>query len=559
MKNNRHIRLAGIFLSAVLAAGSMGTAVLAEEEPETTDDPVIAETEDDTAETEYESVPDETEEEISEETEADAEEEYNAPVTYSVFVCGQQVTDANKNDILGDGTASFDPDTNTLTLNGEFDVTGGPYVDDIIQAQNTDLTVTGNAVLRSSGDTGGIHADYGKLTLKGKFEIYTGITPIYAGTGIYIDSGSLTAVTPSYICAVTYYDSVVIGKDVDYVEFSAETHAVGARDSIDIDDELYIKEPDGGYVSDRDATILTADGSVASHVVICRKTPPAPEFSGHQLVLTGSLGLKFGVKIPAGTDTEGSYMTFRLNGETQRINTSDAETAGDRKVYTCSMNTLQMAEEIEAVFHYGDGQEVRQNYSLVDYFSYFDSHASGFSAKTLKLVKAVADYGYYAQPYLIQINHLEGKYAPITKHYETSFDYDAILEAVAANAFTKQISSSAVTAASYKLSLDSDTALSVMMQVPAGTTVNASATFGGKTYRAEKSSSTVWVIKIPGIKASRLGTTITVSGTAGGNFTIKVSALSYVRSVLGGDYDSVARNAVSSLYAYYDAVRANNG
>ena len=49
MKNNRHIRLAGIFLSAVLAAGSMGTAVLAEEEPETTDDPVIAETEDDTA------------------------------------------------------------------------------------------------------------------------------------------------------------------------------------------------------------------------------------------------------------------------------------------------------------------------------------------------------------------------------------------------------------------------------------------------------------------------------------------------------------------------------
>ena len=49
--------------------------------------------------------------------------------------------------------------------------------------------------------------------------------------------------------------------------------------------------------------------------------------------------------------------------------------------------------------------------------------------------------------------------------------------------------------------------------------------------------------------------TITVSGTAGGNFTINVSALSYVRSVLNSDkYKGDAQNAVMALYKYYEAV-----
>ena len=35
---------------------------------------------------------------------------------YYVWVAGTWVTDANKNDVLGDGTVSFDPDSHTLTL-----------------------------------------------------------------------------------------------------------------------------------------------------------------------------------------------------------------------------------------------------------------------------------------------------------------------------------------------------------------------------------------------------------------------------------------------------------
>ena len=37
---------------------------------------------------------------------------------YDIFIAGKQVTDKNKDNVMGDGTVSFDPETNTLTLNG---------------------------------------------------------------------------------------------------------------------------------------------------------------------------------------------------------------------------------------------------------------------------------------------------------------------------------------------------------------------------------------------------------------------------------------------------------
>ena len=288
--------------------------------------------------------------------------------------------------------------------------------------------------------------------------------------------------------------------------------------------------------------------------------PNRPVFKGHQLVLSGTLALRFGVILPEGFDEEGSYVTFTVNEEEQRMAAGEASSQNGRKIFTCYLNSLQMAEEIEAVFHYGNGESIEETYSLTDYFRYFDENAASYNEKTLNLVHAVADYGYFAQPYLTELHHLEGKYAAMTMHYTDGFDYEAIRPEVAGYTFAKGISDSAVTNASYKLSLDADTALSVVMLVPAGTELTASASFGGRTYDAVQESSTQYIIRIPGIKASQLGSTITVSGEAEGDFTITVSALSYVRSVLNSDkYKENAKDAVSALYKYYEAVRAFGG
>ena len=61
--------------------------------------------------------------------------------TYPVWVGETQVTSANKDDILGDGKASFDPDSNTLTLNGL--TLNGAYSEAAILVKGIDLTIRG--------------------------------------------------------------------------------------------------------------------------------------------------------------------------------------------------------------------------------------------------------------------------------------------------------------------------------------------------------------------------------------------------------------------------------
>ena len=84
--------------------------------------------------------------------------------------------------------------------------------------------------------------------------------------------------------------------------------------------------------------------------------------------------------------------------------------------------------------------------------------------------------------------------------------------------------------------------------------LTATATLNGKTFTAAKQKDGSYIIKITGIKASQLGDEITISGNAGGDFTVKVSALAYVNSILNSSTYSdnqAAKNAMASLYYYY--------
>ena len=85
--------------------------------------------------------------------------------TYDLWVAGKQVTETNQNDVLGDGTVSYDPDTHTLTLKDANLTLSGDAEEGIycwIESQLAeDLTITGTATL-SNAD--GIHTD-GPLTL----------------------------------------------------------------------------------------------------------------------------------------------------------------------------------------------------------------------------------------------------------------------------------------------------------------------------------------------------------------------------------------------------------
>lgn len=95
----------------------------------------------------------------------------NTVTGYDLWVSGKQVTSENAGNILDDGTASYDAESNTLALNGA-DInqpyTSGAYTSGIYSAGNINITLKGENNIKVSGGmiASGIHAN-GVINISG--------------------------------------------------------------------------------------------------------------------------------------------------------------------------------------------------------------------------------------------------------------------------------------------------------------------------------------------------------------------------------------------------------
>lgn len=108
--------------------------------------------------------------------------------TYDLWVAGKQVTETNQNDVLGDGSVSYDPDTNTLTLKDAHLTLGEDAEGDVSGCIDSDLadmlTITGTATLSNADGimtTGPLTLKDATLTLTGNIEGDIGEDAIRAG------------------------------------------------------------------------------------------------------------------------------------------------------------------------------------------------------------------------------------------------------------------------------------------------------------------------------------------------------------------------------------------
>ena len=115
---------------------------------------------------------------------------------YPLWIGDTQVDEANKDDIPGvtgeNAKASFDPATNTLTLENVTGVTGST-MGALITAEGINLTVEGSAVLEDKNIDMGIQVAPGSLTLDGDFTISAGSYGIYVQKDVTMVKGSLFA------------------------------------------------------------------------------------------------------------------------------------------------------------------------------------------------------------------------------------------------------------------------------------------------------------------------------------------------------------------------------
>ena len=311
--------------------------------------------------------------------------------------------------------------------------------------------------------------------------------------------------------------------------------------------------------------ILDGTAYQATKDVVIERAKPV--FKTHSLVLSGEIGVHFFMKLPEieGVDYSESYMSFRVKDLEKRVN-FDPEKMNAGKTYyrfTCFVPSIMMAQPITATFHYGEDQTVEQTYTIMQYIQEFEKRSDEFPAATQQVVKALANFGHYIQPFLSDVRgwKIGTDYAEMTEHFKESYSEEelaAVGEAVADQAIVRDPGSSRIQKVTYNLVLDSETAIRVYLKPKRGYSGEVMATLDGGTENvAEAESDGRYLITIPNISAHQLGDMHTISVTAGGSFTIEVSALSYIQSILTSDTykaDQNARNAMAALYEYYHAV-----
>ena len=201
-----------------------------------------------------------------------------------------------------------------------------------------------------------------------------------------------------------------------------------------------------------------------------------PSFEKASLNLGGKIGLNLLMKLPGDeSDYETSYMEFIVNGVTSEAFYDSNSRSRDSSLlkFTCLVNSLEMADEVKAVFHYfGDNEEytVKKNYTIQEYIDKVLGSEESEEAK--ELCKALHDFGYYTQEFLSKANgwSLEGDDAAHVKMSEPYNEYDTWTEADAIMAQYGEINPLGyigldIEKVGLSLILDSDTAISLSFTI----------------------------------------------------------------------------------------------
>ena len=348
-------------------------------------------------------------------------------------------------------------------------------------------------------------------------------------------------------------------------------------------------------------------------------------FHSKALMLSGTLGMYFNMRLSADDEEEfntlygNGEMSFTVSGQKQTVPVSQANKftiSEDGKEVTlygfrCGITSIQMADEISAVFTYGDGQTAEDTYTVRDYLDALTDWGQDENCKMAKvfpdeiynLACAIEDYGHCAQLALSQANNwvIGEKYAEMPKAAEEELSGDNVI--IVADGAVKGIASSDYTSkyeadgsyrefpdmtpfkpddentigltVKYALNLEANTTLEIVLSNSEDNAVTVTdAEFADDVTDWDGGSCTFEgnTVKITDIPAHELATARKVSITTDkGTLTISnLSALSYAAKIIdasddekgtlnttyGNGYYDKLKNAVTALYHYYDKTKA---
>ena len=282
-----------------------------------------------------------------------------------------------------------------------------------------------------------------------------------------------------------------------------------------------------------------------------------PSFKTCSLVLSGQIGVNFYMDLNCLSDTvkNAGVMEFTVGGSPERKVVPFSSETNDNGYnrFTCYVSSIQMADTITAVYRYqnSDGKEstVDMTYSVQTYIE--SALKKNNSVELDDLLKAINDYGYYAQIYLSQYSKKPWVYgtdhAAMSESYTDAYGYTA--EQLSGFAVGDSLNAD-ISNVYYSLTLDSDTAVNLYVEPADGYTGDITAKLGEEDLPVVRTGGR-YKITLSGISAHRIADIYTVTiTTLSGDSTVNVSALSYAYAVLSSE-DSPARDVMCALYDYY--------
>jgi hypothetical protein len=439
------------------------------------------------------------------------------------------------------------------------------------------------------------YGDYtGEIPQCGVYTVY--FRPNYDGGSDWHD-GCIYAERTKFFVTVNDMDkngTVTVDKDVAAAGETV-TVTVTPNEGYELDTLVYMCETGfntGEFdITEIEGTTFEMPAENAAVKATFREAATAePSFETHSLVLDGQIGVKFYMNLDCLTEEEkaASYMTFTISGkgtvpsDPVYCDVNNRNRSRTLYAFACYVNAIQMADTITATFHYGNGQTIEKQYSIMQYYEAFKEHEDEYSEQTRDLVRALVCYGYCTQQYLMEAKNLplgydEASYAPIIPPGEltgmvTGYEYATIADMIEEDSLLfkiKNMNDENIKGISFMLALDSETKMRVTFTPDPSYTGIATCSSDNANEAEMQKVGGRFVAEVPNIPAHKLGEMHRIFAYTGDNCyspvaithtEIEASPMSYVYLMLtrtGATENE--KNCGAAIYTYWQAAQAYIG
>lgn len=159
------------------------------------------------------------------------------------------------------------------------------------------------------------------------------------------------------------------------------------------------------WTTDKAAVTLNATGSAKNFTFTAEYASERPAVSlyGRSITLKDNIDVNYYMEMSDSVFEHDAYLEFKIGGQTYKLNASDvAEVNENGKTlykFSCPVNAAQMSDTIETRIVIDNNTKEEYSYSVKEYASELLSKSNEYPAETVKLVKALLNYGTAAQTF----------------------------------------------------------------------------------------------------------------------------------------------------------------